>query len=206
MIKEYRNWANEKITSQQLENIESYKEIIINPSTNIIKEEKRFEKNILENISYYKDTNENESQIIDNLRSQSNHFCIKRRENYGIYTIVYSKEYRSSDLYLTSCKLLYDFSKSNNYICIQNIDNITELPIELEETEKIYWTDDESWGWGKKELLNCVYRVDGSLELITYMPNDNEQDWEYFDASNFNVLQSYFTDDISYYLNADFLP
>lgn len=205
MITEYRNWANQKVTTQQLAAMDTFTEVLINPVTNLIKLEKKIKKGQLDRIEYYKDSGENdESLIINTLEEQTKRFSV--RESYGEYTIETSKEFNlDRDTTPVIFKVLFNYNKFQGYICTQRVDSMG-TPIDLDETDKVYLIVDDKYG--ERDLFTCTYNEDGSLDHIVYMLDEyNDQDWEYFNASNFDELQARFgEEDISYYLTADFLP
>ena len=195
------------VTEQQLSLLNEYTEILIDPTTSLVKTMNTFKNGNLWDINYFKSGNESENQIVNDLKTQTDSFTISERlVTTANYTIESSNQYISTDLNSPPLKSKALKKQNGEPICIETLDANNSLPIP-DETKKYYYGTDED---GEEfEILEGFYKQDGSIDYIIYKPNgdlNSGQDWEYFYQSNFAVLQSKFTNDISYFLTSTLIP
>ncbi|MCT2560499.1 hypothetical protein [Chryseobacterium herbae] len=209
MIKKYYHLSGEKITEEESSQLKEFTIKLIDSLSDFpFKEEHHIINNTIDFIQYFINDNEGEEQVFNYLCSQSEKFQIKERLIEGDFIIVTNRSYilKNGNGPLIS-KYVYHAEdlESTHYICIQILDDQTNLPIE--ERTKKYWYDTDKNG-EKYEGIEFSYHEDGSLRCATDMtPNhSDEQDWEYYDAQNFQNLQNRKSADFNYYLNAELMP
>ncbi|HKX87294.1 MAG TPA: hypothetical protein VJL37_11530 [Flavobacterium sp.] len=195
MRTEYKNLFNESITVQQKNILEDYVEILVDENSNLVKQKNNYFNNEISSIEYYIESGENEAQLVSSLSQLNPTVCIKEVTPLTNYSIEVEREYRTTVLKFKSRYLL---DEKDRIICSEPVDSNTNLPL-YDETEKYHFSDNKVI-----EDLYARYTASGNLDYIIYKTNgDEEQDWEYYDQTNFSELQSKFTEDLSYYLTAD---
>lgn len=202
MIKEYRDYFyGRKITAQQAEMSIDYDEVYIDEDTNLVKQRNSFENKRLSAISYYCGVGEDEPQKVRELTFLCSIVCINERRAAGDCIIEMTREYREGIIMFKYRNLIDSY---NRQICSEKIDLITDMP-DYKRTDKYFYTVPDV---DAIETLYAEYNSDGSLRTILYKPNgdDNDQDWEYYDAARFASLQAMFLKDLSYYLTARLEP
>lgn len=189
---------DQDVSAQQVELLNEYKDVLIDPNTNEVKSEFHYEDGQLSFILYTLASNENEQLKISELQSEVEHFATLTRITSGTDVIETEKEYWGSTLNWKTRYLV----RFGYRICWEPIDLVTGVP-NAAQTRKFYF-DDEGI-----ELLEASYHADTSLRQIIYKPfgDDNAgQDWEYYDQSTFTELELIFPESISYYLTASLDP
>lgn len=200
----YKNLSGQNITEEQAQYLDYYKKEYIDNSTGLAKKIETIQDGQLDSIYYYLDDGENENDIVELYTDQVKKSCAyNSKTNYRGYTLELCKEYSEKKLIF-----LYDvlYDKHNHTICLQNRDLITNEPIP-DTTDKYYYDYNEySEEWGYREIFVSKYNSDGSLDILFYMPNENDQDNESYGPINFSRLQDQFTEDLSYYLTSEIMP
>lgn len=195
MRTEYKNLFNESITAQQKNILEDYVEILVDENSNLVKQKNNYFNNEMSSIEYYIDSGENETQLVTSLSQLNPTVCIKEVTTLTNHSIEDEREYKNAALRFKSRYLL---DNQGRVICSESVDSNSNLPL-YNETEKYHFSDNKVI-----EDLYARYTASGNLEYIIYKTNgDEEQDWEYYDQTNFSELQSKFIEDLSYYLTAD---
>jgi len=198
MIQEFRDAEDKKVGSDQLPALDIYKDVLIDPATNLIKVKRIYENGSLAFVNYVLYAEENEQDKLDELKNICDRFSIVVRNAQGADTIETEKEFEKDILLFWSRYLVRRGFK----VCWETLDLNTGLA-DYKKTDKYYFDDDG------EELLEASYNDDGFLESIIYKPcGDNNwgQDWEYYDQASFPDLQAKFTDNIDYYLTATLEP
>jgi hypothetical protein len=207
MKRAYRDIFGQVITLEQLSSMADYEELLIDSDMDLVKKIYHYKNGNLWSIQYYKNGNEEETQLIAMLKTECALFTITEREmSTKNYIIELSSQYSSVDNHkeaLWSRVLLNSFEQ---VLCIETLDSQTRQPI-FKETSKYFYAMDNR---GREfEILEACYHNNGSLDHIIFKPcgDDNSgQDWEYFYTHNFNLLEPYFADSIRYFLTATLKP
>ncbi|MNK07065.1 hypothetical protein D3C87_249740 [compost metagenome] len=204
MAIEYKNLENKNITQQQAQYLDYYTKNFIDQNTGFVKKIEVMENRQLTSISYYLDSGENENDIVQLYTDQVKDDVITIvRQTIQNNNIELRKQYNDKNLTFIT-HILYD--NYNNIICRQNYNLITNQPIP-ETTLKYYYDySDYTEEWGYREIFDSHYNSDGSLNILIYMPTDNDQDNESYGPINFSLLQDQFSEDLSYYLTSEFMP
>jgi hypothetical protein len=127
----------------------------------IIMRSELYESNALSDIKYFLSDGENTNTVLEELSQKVDRFVIlNRRKKYGNYTIVTSTQFRSKKAIFKSREL---YTESNDLICVQDLDLISEKPILL-GTEK-FMVD-----LNGEDFACFDYDVDGKFERL--MGND----------------------------------
>lgn len=184
-----------EITYNQAMMLDRYIKIYTDELTNKIIKKEKYSKSKLDFIYYHISNSENELEILDKLLKFCDKIVIVRLNEQGIYTIKKSTSYDIDKNVKFIEKSLF---KDNRVICIQDININTNQAI-IETTIKDYYKNN-------KLVLEVTYNEDGSIDRLIYLTNNNDQDWEYYDSSNFQDLQAKFEEDLSYYFTANFYP
>lgn len=205
MLTEYRDSLGKLLTEEQLHKHNRYSELLIDPITNLVKISKHFADGAIFHVSYYLEAGEEEDLLVDELKNKYRRFStILRLAVHPTYTIELTNDYSlyvdGPPLRLRSKSL---FTNRRNLICNQVLDVETKLPIEKEMVKYYYRIDQDG---NEHEILESCYTAGGLLDRIRFMPDENDQDWEHYDQTSFPKLQSYFSEDISYYLTASMEP
>ncbi|GEM_PF-495337 len=206
MKKVYKNIFGEVISKAKAEKLDDYHLYYYEKDSDELKEIEFLAEDEIYSINYFMSPDEDEEQVVNYLKEKSDLFDIEKRENAGDFIIATNKMYSLAvdDKPLIS-KTVFHHDDPDNFICSQVLDNETLKPI-LERTTKCWYTLDEK---GEKyAAIEFSYQEDGKLELaIDKTPDpENELEWQYYEYSNFQDLQSTMADDISYYKTAVLLP
>ena len=166
----------------------------------VIRKIEAYEVNVLMDIEYFLDDNENTDTVLAKLTELVKRFVtLGRRKEYGKYTIVKSSQFSKGKVLFKACELV---DENNNVICIQVLDWKTEEPI-LESTEK-YIIDDKGY-----DIAFFNYNDEGKFKSLTGSIVSElsvfirEPLYEIEEVNKYlpNLFQEY-----PYYRNATFLP
>lgn len=166
-----------------------------------------YHQDALEDITYFLSENEQQGIVLSHLSQKATRFIIlNRREKFGKYTVLKSKQFSSGKVTSKSQEL---FDENNLLICYQDLDPITETPILLktekdlhdENGETIAHFDYDADGqlrdlWGLIVHDACIYEhLNKSQPMETITGNDSINE-------HFPTLLS----ENPYYKDATFLP
>lgn len=184
-----------EITYNQAMMLDRYIKIYIDEITNKIIKREKYSKSKLDFIYYHISNSENELEVVVEQMKLCDNIVIIRVNIQGDYTV------RNLNTYFKNTSLISkerSITKDNKLICTQDININTNVAI-LESTEKDYYKNN-------KLVLEVTYNEDGSIDRLISLSSYNDQDWEYYDSSNFQDLQAKFEEDLSYYFTANFNP
>lgn len=206
MIKEYITLSGTKITEQQALEWHEFKINYIDGISMTVKEEQHFISQELDSIRYMMNNEENETAVFNDLKNRCSQFEILSIEVTGNYIVETASLFSLavSQLPLRS-KAVFHRNDPRHFICLQTLDPESLAPV-LEETKKYRYSIDED---GEIYAgIEFLYNKAGLLETAIDKTSDpeNQQNWKYYDDSDFQDLQDRFTIDISYYRSADLLP
>lgn len=206
MIKEYITLSGTKITEQQALELHEFKIQSLDEALMKVKEEQYFISQKLDFIRYTMNSDEDETAVFDDLKNKCLQFEILSIEVAGDYIVETASLFSlaAGPLPLRS-KAVFHHNDPKHFICLQTLDPESLAPV-LEETKKYRYSIDED---GEIYAgIEFLYNKAGLLETAIDKTSDpeNQQNWEYYDGSDFQDLQDRFTIDISYYRSADLLP
>lgn len=206
MIKEYITLSGTKITEQQALELPEFKINYIDGLSMTVKEEHHFIRQELAFIRYMMNNEENETAVFNDLKNKCSRFEILIIEVTGNYIVETSGFFSLvvGHLPLRS-KAVFHRNDPKHFICLQILDPESLAPV-LEETKKYRYSIDED---GEIYAgIEFLYNKAGLLETAIDKTSDpeNQQNWKYYDDSDFQHLQDRFLVDISYYRSADLLP
>lgn len=174
----------------------------------IIKKEEIFRNQILREIVYHKNSNENDQQIISDLQVNNIYVEIKEHILLSPRTLIKTNVYLSDGTLTFKYNSLRD--QNDDLICTENIDLSTGEPI-YDETIKRYYDRNLD---PVDEVFECVFKEDGTLDYIKYNAH-SEQDSICFaedgtpgeeDIPTLCLYAGLTEQEIQYYLTATLLP
>lgn len=203
----YQNINDEKITTQQLNNLNEYYKVF--QENQIIIKKEFYIDNALKHISHYKNNVETENDIINKYSSTGVFYSIIEKINLSNHLIEVVKEYSGNFLKSHS---RYLYNHDNNVICEENLDLSTGLP-NCKETEKYFYNFEKDDFF---PIITASYNEDGSLDMIQYDSyRFDGQDEVIFtedgvsgvnDIATLKKLLNLSSDEMNYYLTARLEP
>lgn len=174
----------------------------------IIKKEEIFRNQILKEIIYHKNSNENDQQIISELQVNNVYIEIKEHILLPPRKLIKTNVYSSDGTLTFKYNSLRD--QNDDLICTENIDLSTGKPI-YDETIKRYYDRNLD---PVDEVFECVFKEDGTLDYIKYNAH-SEQDGICFaedgtpgeeDIPTLCLYAGLTEQEMHYYLTATLLP
>ncbi len=159
MIVTFQNINDETITSKQANLLDEYTKVYSN--NGLVKKEEEYFDQSLGYITYYLDSNENETDTASQFSSLGVKFSIITKVATGTFSLENVNEY-SGNVIIFKSRYLYD--QDNSEIGEEHIDIVTNSP-QYEQTEKYYYdfTMEDFF-----PMFTAYYNADGSLDYIAY--------------------------------------
>jgi|GEM_PF-2840434 len=196
----YKDSLEKEVNEAKALLLEEYSKVFVEVG-GLIKKEEIYVKNKLERIDYYKDNDEMEDNVITKLQTYEVPFAIRKRKQYGNFTLINVNTYAKNQL-TGKWKFLAD---ANDFLlCTQ--------PIDLDSGEPIYLQTTKYLGEYSNDLdpNYCKFNYDREGNF-TYCDYNYVRDYEneIFELDRLPVIKEKFdlTDEMyNYYLTADLLP
>jgi hypothetical protein len=160
MTIKYTNEESTEVTLQQSMMLTKYFKIY--SIDNLVKKEEFFKHQQLASITYYKDLNETDAQILSNFQSLKVELVITERIQLSAHTLLKSIIYNKEGVVMSKFNTLYD--SNGELLCEETIDLDLDEPM-YDQTLKTFYNrtvDPEN------EIFDCKYNEDGKLDYIRY--------------------------------------
>jgi len=205
------------ITEQEALQARKYKKVI--EINNLVKRIDKYDGGILDWVIYFKDPEENDEQILKQirpLRPHSERYSINTVESYGAYKVVYENRYTNddNDMTIESRELI---GREGHVICSESITYGQLFPDESFVykkfySEKIYNMEcggiEEGFEDPRFLVFNAEYYPDGILKYIFFNPHST-YDEEWYSTKDYDELVricKLTLEQARYYMTADFFP